>query len=165
LLILTTEACKTFIIACCPFEWKGTLTMKAPTATRNMSGHRLLWTAGEPCRWQSRTTKSTGDWLESGSLLVVRRSTEHCIVSQSTRTRKAANQRVSRHPSRALQDRMNITYTVTTPSILIGFLHGFFQRKSVIHALLTRPYSPSKGKTTFKYSTSKCRTRDTSDSK
>ena len=105
LLILTIEACKTFIIASCPFEWKGTLTTKARTA--NLSGHRLLWTAGELCRWQSRTTKSARDWLESGSL---KRSTEHCIVSQSTRTRKAVNQGVSRHPSHDLEDRMNINF-------------------------------------------------------
>ncbi len=33
--ILTTETCKTFIIASFPFEWKGTLMVKAPTV--NMS--------------------------------------------------------------------------------------------------------------------------------
>jgi hypothetical protein len=69
LVTTTTKNCKTFIIASCPFEWKATLTMKARTA--NMSGHRLFWTAGEPCRWISRNTKSVRDSLQSGSCLQV----------------------------------------------------------------------------------------------
>ena len=40
--------------------------MKAPTAT--MSGQQLLWTTGEPCRWQSRTAKNARDLSQSGSL-------------------------------------------------------------------------------------------------
>jgi hypothetical protein len=39
--IPTIKACKISIIMKYPFEWKGTLSMKARTA--NLSGHRLLW--------------------------------------------------------------------------------------------------------------------------
>ncbi len=34
--------------------------------TANMSGHQLLWTAGEPCRWKSHNMKSAKDSLQSG---------------------------------------------------------------------------------------------------
>jgi hypothetical protein len=64
LLTTITKTCQTFIITSCPFEWKATLTMKARTV--NMSGHRLFWTAGEPCRWISQNTKSARDSLQSG---------------------------------------------------------------------------------------------------
>jgi hypothetical protein len=65
LVTTTTKNCKTLNIASCPFEWKGTLTMKGRTV--NMSGHRLFWTAGEPCRRISRNTRSARDLLQSGS--------------------------------------------------------------------------------------------------
>src|SRR5260221_9384048 len=64
--IPTTKTCKIFNITNCPFEWKGTLTVKAPTV--NLSGHRLLWTAGEPCGRQSKIMKSARDLLPSGPL-------------------------------------------------------------------------------------------------
>src|SRR5579863_9585407 len=41
----TIKAFKTFVTASCRFGWRGTLTMKVPTA--NLSGHRLFLTAGE----------------------------------------------------------------------------------------------------------------------
>ena len=65
LVTTTTKICKTFIIASWPFEWKATPTMKARTATT--SGHRLCWTAAEPCRRISRIRKSARDSLQSGS--------------------------------------------------------------------------------------------------
>ena len=67
LVTTTTKNCKTFIIASWPFVWKATLTMKMKARTANISGHRLCWTAAEPCRRISRNTKSARDSFQSGS--------------------------------------------------------------------------------------------------
>jgi hypothetical protein len=63
--ILIIKICKTLFITSCPLEWRGTLRMKIQTAS--MSGLQLLWTAGEPWRWQPSTEKRARELLQSGS--------------------------------------------------------------------------------------------------
>ena len=70
-----TRCSRISIFGSCPFEWKGTLMMMVPTATR--SGRRQLWTGGELCRLALRTMKSVTRPLLIGS----RRCSQILVIS------------------------------------------------------------------------------------
>ena len=60
----TTETFKVSIIWSCPFEWKGTLMMKVPTAS--LSGHWLFSIVGDICRRRLSTRMNGRDLLQIG---------------------------------------------------------------------------------------------------